>query len=55
MKIYSVIGEENFSIQGRQFPFQDSMITIELNLLNDGLYKIALNQVDGVLKTKPFI
>jgi hypothetical protein len=29
-------------------------VTIGVNFLN-GYYKIALNQVDGVLKTKPFI
>jgi hypothetical protein len=53
MKIYSVIGEENFSIQGRQFPFQDTdEVTIGVNFLNDGLYKIALNQVDGVFENQ---
>ncbi|NHM00837.1 GEVED domain-containing protein [Flavobacterium difficile] len=47
--IFSLIDEEHFLIQGRKLPFDtNDQVKIGVSLPQDGLYKIALSQVDGL-------
>lgn len=49
MGIYSLIENENFVIQGRSLPFNNSdQVAIGFNVFTAGNYKIAINTVDGL-------
>jgi len=48
-KIFSLIDEEQLIIQGRKLPFDNNdKVSIGVSVPQDGLYKIALNTVDGL-------
>jgi len=52
MTIYSLIGTEKFSIQGRSLPFDtEDIVPIGVNIPLDGNYKIGINAVDGLFET----
>ncbi|CAM4407688.1 GEVED domain-containing protein [Flavobacterium terrigena] len=49
--IFSLIGDEQMLIQGRTLPFDvNDKVSIGVSLPQDGLYKIALSEVDGLFK-----
>lgn len=48
--IYSLLGEEKLSIQGRSLPFDNQdVIPLGIQLPHNGIYKIAINLLDGLL------
>ena len=47
--IFSLIGEEKMLIQGRQLPFDNNdKVNLGVTIPQDGLYKIALSNIDGL-------
>ena len=49
IKIYSVLNNQAFAIQGKQLPFQDSdLVPIGVKLPTNGTYTIAISEVDGL-------
>ncbi len=47
--IYSIIDEQNFTIQGRALPFQDTdVVPLGFKALTNGKYNISLTNVDGL-------
>jgi hypothetical protein len=48
MSIYSVLEDNKISIQGRSYPFETSdMVALGVDLLEDGIYKIIIDTVEG--------
>lgn len=49
LKIYSLQNNESFVIQGRSLPFEENdQVAIGVDIIESGIYKIALAMVDGV-------
>lgn len=49
MKIYSLIGNDVYDIQGRSLPFdQNDQVPLGATFVEAGNYKIALNTIDGL-------
>lgn len=52
-KIYSIIDDKPFIIQGRPLPFKkNDKVKLGINITNSGVYKIAIAEVDGVFNTQ---
>lgn len=52
-KIYSIIDNEPFVIQGRSLPFKkNDKVKIGINITTTGEYKIAIAEVDGLFDTQ---
>tara|TARA_R110000868_G_scaffold76449_2_gene219799 strand:+ start:191 stop:2413 length:2223 start_codon:yes stop_codon:yes gene_type:complete len=52
-KIYSIIDNKPFVIQGRELPFKkNDEIKLGINITTSGVYKIAIAEVDGVFNTQ---
>jgi hypothetical protein len=52
-KIYSIIDDKPFIIQGRPLPFKkNDKVNLGVNITNSGVYKIAIAEVDGVFNTQ---
>jgi hypothetical protein len=48
MKIYSVLDDEDLIIQGRAYPFDhNDTVALGVDILEDGIYKIAIGEVQG--------
>ena len=51
-KIYSIIGNEKFVIQGRAMPFiEEDVIPLGVNITSPGNYYIAITDVEGLFDT----
>lgn len=47
--LYSIIGEQNFTIQGRALPFENSdVVPVGFRAVEDGIFNISLASVDGL-------
>ena len=52
LNLYSQIGNESFSIQGRANPFNDDdIVSLGLEVPNTGLYSISIASIDGLFET----
>ena len=52
-KIYSIIDDKPFNIQGRSLPFKkNDKVKLGINITTSGVYKIAIAEVDGVFNTQ---
>ncbi|MCH2192800.1 GEVED domain-containing protein [Kordia sp.] len=50
--IYSLIGEEKMTIQGRAVPFEEEdVVSLGVKIAQDGNYTIAINALDGLFET----
>ena len=48
-KLYTVDGEDKYTIQGRAVPFDDNdLVPLGIDVLEDGIYTIALAMTDGL-------
>jgi hypothetical protein len=53
MHIYSLIGQDKMTIQGKSLPFNsEDRVKIGYNVLNYGLYSIGISAVDGIFDTQ---
>lgn len=52
VNIYSMVGDKNLVIQGRELPFEDSdMIPLGYQVTNQGTYTIEIDQLDGIFQS----
>jgi hypothetical protein len=53
MHIYSLIGQDKMTIQGKSLPFNsEDRVKIGYNVLNYGLYSIGISAVDGLFDSQ---